>query len=568
MYKLRGVSLIDVVVGTALLLVVFLALFSLLHASLQVSILIKNQATAAAIANSQMESIRSLPYNSVGTVGGIPAGTIPQNATTTEDGVAYGVRTFIDYYDDPADGTGGGDADGIITDYKRLKVTVSYPAGATVRQVTLVSSYSPSGLETTVGGGTLQIVVVNAVGQAVPGATVTITNASSSPTVNLTTYSDSTGTVSLPGAATSTQYAVVATKSGYSTAKTYARDSNNQNPTPGYLTVTGNQTTTATFAIDVIGSLTMNTFSPIATTTFSDSFANNSKLANTNGTTAAAGALGLAGGFGNYSPSGTALSNTIAPAYLYGWGVASSTMNVPGGTTAVVHVVDGNGALLPEAVLPGNAAGFTSPVNLFGISTSTYPALALSAALTTNSTSTTPYITGWSLTYQVGPVPLPNVSFTLTGAKTIGTTGGGAAIYKTIVASSTNSGATATFPLEWDSYSIAVPAYDVVDACAAPPYALSPGASISESLILGASTASSMLVTVTDGTGLIVPGATVTLSHPGYSKTLTSSSCGGAYFGGLAAATDYSIVISKTGYTTTSTNNVTVGGHKFYGASF
>jgi hypothetical protein len=552
----KGMSLIDVVVGTSLLLVVFLALFTLLHASLQVSIVIKNQSTAGAIANSQMESIRSLPYNSVGTFAGIPAGLVAQNSTTTEDGVAYAVRTFIDYYDDPSDGVGVADTNGITTDYKRIKVTVSYPAGGTTKQITLVSSYSPPGIETTLGGGTLQIVVVNALGQPVPGATVHITNSSTTPSVDLTTFSDATGVVFLPGAATSTQYTVNVSKSGYSTSQTYARDVTNQNPTPGYLTVVNNVTTTGTFAIDLLGNLTLNTFLPVATSTFNDSFTDSSKLVTTSGTVVSGGALALSGGFGNYSSSGTALSTTTSPAYLASWGVVSSTINVVNGTTAVVQVVDKNGVLLPDAVLPGNSAGFTSPVNLFGVSTTTYPELALSASLTTNSTSTTPSITSWSLSYQAGPIPLPNVSFTLTGAKTVGTTGAGAAIYKTIVADSTKSNSIDTLSLEWDSYSIAVP------------YALSPGTSLSESLILGTSTTNAMLVTVTDASAIIVPNATVTLSRSGFSKTLSSSSCGGAYFGNLSAANDYSVVISKGGYPTTSTSGITVGGHTFYGAAF
>ena len=366
----RGMSLIDVVVGTALLLVVFLALFGLLQASVLVSTYVKSEATATAIANNQMEYIRSLPYDSVGTIGGIPAGTIAQNATTTEDGAPYGVRTFIDYYDDPADGTASNDTNGITTDYKRIKVVVSYKAGTQAKQIVLVSNYAPPGIETTVGGGTLQILVVNATGTAVPGATVTITNASTSPTVNLTTFSNSTGTVYLPGALPSTQYAVTVTKAGYSTAQTYVRDSNNQNPTPGYLTVVQNQTTSSTFAIDQLGILNLSTFSPITGGAFLDTFANNSKLQTLTNTVASGGSLTLAGGAGNYSLSGSAVSTTTAPAYLYAWSTASSTMSVPGGTTALIHVLDGSGNLLPNTVLPGNSAGFTTfPINLSSVST-------------------------------------------------------------------------------------------------------------------------------------------------------------------------------------------------------
>jgi type II secretory pathway pseudopilin PulG len=142
----RGMTLIDVVVGTALILIIFTALFGLLRASVLVSGMVKSEATATAVANNQMEYIRSLPYNSVGTVGGIPSGAIPQNATTTEDGVSYGVRTFVDYYDDPADGLGAADTNGITEDYKRIKVSVTYVVNGKSKVVTFVSNYAPPGL--------------------------------------------------------------------------------------------------------------------------------------------------------------------------------------------------------------------------------------------------------------------------------------------------------------------------------------------------------------------------------------------------------------------------------------
>ena len=565
----RGMTLIDVVVGTALVLIIFLALFGALRASILLSTLIKNEATANAIAVNQIEYLRSLPYSSVGTVGGIPAGAIPQNATTTEDGVNYNVRTFVDYYDDSADGTGAGDTNGITTDYKRIKVTVSYTIGAKSWQETLVSNYAPPGIETTLNGGTLQIAVVNAGGSPVAGASVTITNASTSPTVNLTTFSDVNGFVTLPGAATSTQYTVSVTKAGYSTAQTYARAGTNQNPTPGYLTVVKSTTTSATFAIDVLGTLTVDSFSPIATSTFSDSFANASKLATLTNTAAGGGALTLSGGAGNYALSGTAVSVATTSPYLVSWGAVNGTRSAPGGTTAIIQVVDGTGTPLPNSVLPGNSTGFTTfPINLYSVSTSTYPSLALSTAFTTSATSTTPSITNWSLSFRAGPIPLPNVGFTLTGAKTIGTTGAGAPIYKTSVTANTGSAASNQQTLEWDSYSLLVPSYDIEDACGVPPYALSPGASIIESLILGPQTSNSALVSVTDSSGNLVPGTTVTLSRTGYTSTVTTSACGTAYFGGVTAGSSYTVSISKTGYTSTNDTGVSISGETLYAISF
>lgn len=551
-------TLIDVIVGTALVLIIFLALFGVLRASLLLTTLIKDEATANAIANNQVEYIRSLPYASVGTVGGIPSGNIAQNATTTEDGINYGVRTFIDNYNDPSDTSGN-------IDYKRIKVTVSYQLDNRTWQETLNSNYAPLGLNGASTGGAIEIAVVNALGSPVAGASVTITNASTSPTVNLTTYSNASGLVILPGAATSTQYFVSVTKSGYSTAQTYARTLTNQNPTPGYLTIVQGQTTSSTFAIDVLGLLTLNTFSPIATSTWSDTFANSSELVSLTNTTASGGSLTLTGGAG----SGSAVSTTTVPAYLASWGAVNGTINAPTGTTAVVHVVNGSGSLIPDTVLPGNAAGFTSfPINLYSVSTTTYPALALSAALTTSSTTTVPSLNGWSISYQAGPIPLPNVSFTLTGAKTIGTTGAGAPIYKTTVSGTTGSGASIGESLEWDSYSLYIPSYDIVNACGVPPYALSPGASISESLILGPQTSNSALISVTDDMGNLIPGASVTLSRSGYSQTVITSSCGTAYFGGLTSASDYTVAISDSGYTSTNATGVSISGDTLYSISF
>ena len=560
-------TLIDVVIGTALILIVFMGLFGLLRASIDVVQLTKAKAIATTIAESQMEYVRSLSYDAVGTVGGIPAGIIAQNSTTTSNGTPYGVRTFIDYADDPADGTGAADTNGIITDYKRIKVTVNYTAGGQPRTVVLISNYSPIGLETTTGGGTLKIVVVNSTGGVVSGASVQIINTSTAPNVNLTTFSDATGIVYLPGAATSSQYQVYVTKAGYSSAQTYLRDATNQNPTPGYLTVSKDQTTTSTFAIDTLSTLTMHTYSPIATTTYYDTFQTAGNLATQTNTQVAGGSITLANDGSGYAASGSAVSGAITPTYLASWVSASTTQSTPGGTTAVLHVVDGGGTPLPDAVLAGNSAGFTGTVDLSGVSTTTYPTLALRADLTTNATTSTPFIQDWGLSYLRGPVPLGNVPFALTGAKTIGSTGAGAPIYKTTLSPTTDATGTNALSLEWDAYALALSAYDTVDACNAPPYAITAGASQDTSLYLVAPTANSLLVSVRDSTGAAVPGATVTLSRTGFTSTKTTSACGGAYFGAITSSSAYTITVSKTGYTTDTNAGVNLSGHTFYADS-
>jgi hypothetical protein len=476
----RGMSLVDVLVGSALILIVFVALLGLLRASLLVSSAAKAKAGATAVATTQLEYLRSLPYDSVGTVGGIPAGAVPQFATTTLNGIPYSVRTFVQYVDDAKDGTGGSDATGIITDYKRVRVTVTYTFRQEDREVALISNIAPPGVETNAGGGTLRIQVVDSVGAAVSGASVRIQNPSLSPSVDFTTFSDISGAAILPGAPTSTDYRITVTKEGYSTAETYARDATNQNPTPGYLTVATNQTTTGTFAIDVLGTLVLSTFSPVRAATVSDTFIDASLLSESGATTVTGGALTLSGSPGFYSTLGFARSTSTAPTYLAEWNSVSAQTSVPGGTSLMVQVANDAGTLLPDTVLPGNGVGFTTfPIDLSSVSTTTYPALSIRAELSSATGVSAPQVLDWSIGFDEGPIPLPNAAFTLTSSKNKGTTGAGIGIPKTVTASTTGATGVVSMPLEWGVYGLSFTSYTGGTSVT-----ISPASTTQESLIL------------------------------------------------------------------------------------
>ncbi len=563
----RGMTLIDVIVGSALVLIIFLALMGILRASILVSNLAKARAGAASLASSQMEYLRGLSYDALGTIGGIPPGIVPPTSTVVIDNTTYVVHTYIQYIDDPADGLGTNDTNGIITDYKLAKIKVSYTAGGGVRSAALLSNFAPPGIETTNGGGTLAIHIVNATGAPVPGATVHIIDASTTPAVNLSTFSNVKGMVYLPGAATSTQYQIFVSKGGYSKAQTYVRNTTNQNPTPGYLTVVKDQTTTGTFAIDLLASLTLNTYSPAKSGIFSDTFTGTTNLATTTNTIVSGGALTLA----NNVLSGSARSIAVAPTYLRAWGVASISTSTPLGTSVLVHLYNTNtGTLVPDTMLPGNVTGFsTSQINLSGVSTSTYPSLALLANLSATATTTIPQVLKWSLGYTAGPYPLPNAAFTLTGTKIIGSTGSGVPIYKTIISTTTNSIGSRILDLPWDSYTLTAGSYDIENVCPVPPYSLSPGTSNTATLtLLTPPTGNRLFVSVQDASGNTIPGVSVTLSESGYTHTITSSLCGGTYFGNISAGKNYTITITKNGYTTTIFSNINISGQTIYVASF
>lgn len=480
----RGVSLVDVMVGSALVLIIFLGLFAIIRASLAVSTLAKLKNTATTIATTRMEYVRSLDYGSVGTVGGIPAGVVPQYATTTYESVSFVTRTFIEYADDPADGLAALDENGIPTDYKQVKVTTTYAANGSQRSVTLSSKFAPPGIETTTGGGTLQVAVVDALGAPVAGASARVVNSAVTPSVDVTTFTNAAGIAYLGGAATSTAYQVYVTKASHSSAQTYDRDATNANPNPGHLTVAAGQTTVGTFAIDLLSTLVLRTFSPIAPALALDELDDESGLVATANVAAAGGALTLSGAPGSYPASGSATSADIAPEYLASWENASSSVSLPAGTSARFFVEDGAGALVPDAALPGNSSGFTGVIDLTGLSTTTYPTLALRAELSTVDANATPSLSWWAVGYEAGPTPLPDVPFTLTGAKTVGSTAGGAPIYKTEVATSTDGDGVRTLTLEWDLYALSVPGYSVILESPESPYELLPGASVEASLIV------------------------------------------------------------------------------------
>ncbi|MBI4065977.1 carboxypeptidase regulatory-like domain-containing protein [Candidatus Kaiserbacteria bacterium] len=549
--------MIDVIIGVALMLVLFLSLFGVLRASLILSTLAKAKASAVELASTQIEYLRGLSYDSLGTVGGIPSGAIEQNATTTIDGIQYVVRTFIVYHDDPSDGSGDQDTNGITIDYKTAKVAVSYYINGLPKEINLISNFVPPGIESSTGGGTLSIHVVNAANADVADANVHIVNTATSPAVDFTTFTNTSGFAIIGGAATSSEYQVYVSRTGYSSAQTYARTGTNVNPTPGYLTVSKDQVTSGTFFIDLLSTLIISSLSPAVTTSFSDLFADASNLANQTGTWVSGGALTLISG----GLSGIARSISVTPSYLSGWGILSATLTTPPGTTAVVHVGDAGGATIPDSVLSGNASGFSSfPVSLTGIPSASYSTLTLSAELTSNSTTTAPEIFEWSISHTDGPTPLPNVAYTLTGAKTVGTNASGAPLYKTIVSGNTGASAERTEALEWDSYLLGLVNANLIEGCSASPYSLAPASTKNVAILVGDMTANTLPLVVENSASSTIASAKVVLAKSGYAATIPTNACGFAYFNGLASGS-YSATVSASGYATTTFPNINVAGH-------
>jgi hypothetical protein len=564
----RGATFIDAVVGTALMLLVFLGIFGVIRLVVVSVGLGKAKTGAVALANEQIEYLRSLPYNNVAVVGGIPPGTIPPTQTISLNNIDYTRRTFIAFVDAPADGVGPADTNGIQADYKIAKVDVSWAFRNATRTITFLTSIVPKGIETLDGGGTVAINVVNASGVAVPNAEIVITNTVVNPSISIATFANSAGTAYFPGAPTSTAYHIVATKGGYSSAQTYTASTTNPNPNPRDLTVIADTITSATFRIDLLSDVTIRSFDEIRSATWTDPFDDLSLIESSSFITLSGGEARLMFDGTSYVSSGTFLGETLAPDYLNRWKRLLFTRTTPTGTAAKVHVVYDTGsgtALVPDTALPGNSAGFiSSPVDLSAVSTTTYPRLALSADLSTSDTAVSPALSQWQLTYDEGPIPRANVPFTIQGAKVIGTDGGGASIYKYQKNITTDADGSLLIPdVEWDTYTInkgsGASALSVAEACPFQPFGVNPGVAQTVSFIFAPASVHSLLVYGTNDAGVPLANANVRVTRAGYDTTITTSPCGQAYFRDLTSGA-YTIAISASGFTTQTIPNVTVTG--------
>ena len=552
----KGMSLVELLVAIALISLVFGAIM----ASFQVvaSLIGSSKAYAGAIslANERIEYIRSLPYNSIGTIAGIPEGPIPQTGTTTINGREYLERVVIEYIDDDADGTGASDTNGILADYKRIKVEYSWDENGEAKVVSLISNIVPRGIETTAGGGTLVVNVFDAAVQPLQGAEVRIYNDTGTTTIDTVRYTNASGIAMFAGAPALANYQITVTDAGYSTDQTYSATTSNPNPTTPHVAVLESQVSTMNFQIDALSDLDVVTIGVPTTGDYTEVFDDLSGIETSNNVQLSGGAITLAGASGTYAASGDMRSIAYAPADFDTWDVLLVDANVPANTSAVIQLYDAssstNPQLIPDSDLPGNAVGFTSGVIPLSLDGDQYPALMVKAGLASSDSATSSAITSFELRYTEDRPILANIPFSLTGAKTIGLNASSQPIYKYADSFTTDSnGEMNLTDLEWDSYSVVITdsAYDIAEACENIPYSLDPGVSETLTLTLAPSVAHSLRVRVEDIQGDPIPNASVTLSRSGFSETAETSLCGQYFFNsGVAEDIDYVLEVDASGY--------------------
>ena len=565
----RGLSLVEMLVTIAIFTLVFGGLFAAVQYTLKIMSSSKATTSALSLANERLEYIRSLTYNNIGTVSGIPNGPIPQNSTTTLNGITFSERVLIQYIDSPDDGEGVLDENGILADYKQVKVEYSWSGFNGTSTIFLLTNIVPPGIESTAGGGTLTVNVFDARVLPVSGASVRIYNDTTTSTIDVTQNTNALGVATFAGAPAAANYEITVAKAGYSTDQTYTATTSNPNPATLPVAVLESAVSTMNFQIDELSDLTIRTIEPPTYGVFSDTFADSLLIGSSTNAVVVAGDVELNGGAGAYAPSGSAFSTSTSPTTIERWSTAEVMSTVPVGTLLKVRVYDvsllGEYTLIQDSDLSGNSAGFTTgSIDLSLLSVVGHPSIALGAELTSSDVSATPLIHAWSITHIATEPTIGNISFTLTGAKVIGTALDASPIYKYSESHSTDAGGDITLnDLEWDSYSLELDTagYDIAEACADLPFALDPGVSDTLTLTLAPETGHNLRVSVVDDVGNPVSGAEVEITRPSFSDSGNTSACGQVFFdAGLANQVDYEIQISRSGYISKTVTDVVVDG--------
>lgn len=255
-----GQTLIEILVGMGVLMIIFQAIFSLSAAIYQTLGYTRNRLTARHLATQKMEIIRNLAYSDVGTDTGIPHGIIPSIEKVNLNGLDFTIHTTIIYFDDPFDGLAPTDI--LPTDYKRIKIEVSWQGlyDSNAAPVIITSNLAPKGVETSVGGGTLSILVIDSLAQPLPNADVHVTNDQIVPAVDMQLQTNTDGRVIIPGAPVCAScYFVETTKQNYSTDRTYRTDEVD-NPNKNLITISEGQLSETTFIIDKLADLNISTY--------------------------------------------------------------------------------------------------------------------------------------------------------------------------------------------------------------------------------------------------------------------------------------------------------------------
>ena len=265
-----GFTIAEVVVSVVILTIFSISVMSAYFVMVGSAATARLKSKGLSIATEQIEYLRSLPYDNLATEGGsinTSGIKIPASKEVVVGSDTFIVDTTIVYADDAFDGClaypaaqsylcrngpakSGVPVDSNPRDYKVADVVVKEKN--TDREVSRVSTQIAARVAETGGAtGALIIVVVDSTGQAISGATVSVTNATVNPQINQSVTTDVNGTALFLDVTPDSgkDYVINASKTGYSSLATIS-SSGSLLPTYPNVSVLAQQVTSSTMKID------------------------------------------------------------------------------------------------------------------------------------------------------------------------------------------------------------------------------------------------------------------------------------------------------------------------------
>lgn len=260
--KSSGFTLIEVLIGTTLFVIIGSAVYFSYSNIIDIVVASQLNSTGLTVIDNELEIIKNIPYEDVGTIGGSPSGILQPQKSVTFNGVPFILDTTVRNIDDPFDGTiGGSPNDTAPADYKLVELQLSCLECPRFLPAKVTTTISPLNLENSTGNGALFINIFDASGQPIPNANVSVTNTAVVPNINISDVTNNLGQFQLVDIATSSiNYRIFVSKNGYSSDRTYKPgEVANPNPVKPDSTVAQGQVTGVSFAIDKVSSINLKT---------------------------------------------------------------------------------------------------------------------------------------------------------------------------------------------------------------------------------------------------------------------------------------------------------------------
>ncbi len=253
----RGVTLVEVIISVIIFVILSLSIIYTMNFILRIERSAKAKILASGIAAEELELVRNMAYDAIGTVLGSPSGDLPQSKVVTADNISFNVSFSVWYVDDLFDGLAGTDAN--PEDYKQVQAIVDCTSCVDFQQIKMTTTVAPKSIEGAGTHGFLFVQVLNADGQPVPQASVSIRSTSLNPERIIegpTIVTDSNGSLKILDLDPAVEeYHIVVTKEGYSSDYTVTPGVGNQNPLNPDATIELGVVTLVNFAIDLVGTL-------------------------------------------------------------------------------------------------------------------------------------------------------------------------------------------------------------------------------------------------------------------------------------------------------------------------